>query len=520
MNAFDYSHGEGRPALAKILATIGPASEDEAVLRRLIELGASAFRLNFSHGTVEEHKERLQRIRAVAKDMDKPVAVLGDLPGPKIRVGKVPDEGIELHQGDDVVFTESVGVAEQRQEDGKTVTYLPTTYPKLIDEVNPGQRVLINDGAIRMLAIECDHCTELRCVVTIPGLVTTGKGINLPETDISAPAIAEHDWNLACWAIENGVDFLAMSFVRSADEITEFISRIDQYRGYDTNADCGPGTEAFRTRVRIVAKIEKPQAVADIDRIADAADIIMVARGDLGVEMDIARVPAAQKRIIEASSLAGTPVIVATQMLETMITSATPTRAEASDVANAVFDGTDAVMLSGETAVGAHPDLVVDTMRRIIVAAEERTAELPPRATPPRKFRESRNHVAAMAHGAWHTAHDIHAQAVVVWSQSGGSAQFLSQNNFGVPIVAYSSDRTSCRRMALLGGVIALHREAPPNLTEWTDMVDDDLQRLGIAPRGAPVIMMAGKPLGSTRNTNTMATHLVGQPGGGYRGHG
>ncbi|MEM8756778.1 MAG: pyruvate kinase [Planctomycetota bacterium] len=492
------------PTIARIVATIGPASESAEMVRRLITLGVRVFRFNFSHGSFEEHGRRLKTVRAVAAELDMPIAVLGDLPGPKIRCGTVPDGGIDLRVGQDVIFTRAVDEAELREEHGRRVAVFPTTYPRLIDEVEVGQRVLLNDGAVRMLSVESVG-GELRCRVTVGGLITTGKGINLPETQISAPAVGPRDWEICQWAVNHGVDFLAMSFVRRAAEVRDLRAKLEGICASNPNI-----AEQHGSRIPIVSKIEKPQAVEEIEAIADASDAVMVARGDLGVEMDIAETPVTQRRIFDACRHTGTPVIVATQMLETMIESSSPTRAEASDVSNAVYDGSDAVMLSGETAVGKHPDLVVETMTRIIRATESAMQKLPRRATPPPMFAAKKYRIAAIAHGAWHVAQDFAAELVVCWSQQGGIARFLSQNNFRIPVVAYSSDARFTRRMALLGGVSTFEREAPASIPDWVHMVDADLVRKGWAHPGSRIVLVAGQPLGVPGSASSIITHIVG----------
>jgi pyruvate kinase len=270
----------------------------------------------------------------------------------------------------------------------------------------------------------------------------------------------------------------------------------------------------------IVAKIEKPQAVADLGAIIDATDAVMVARGDLGVEMDIARVPVVQKEILAACDRAAKPCIVATQMLETMIENPSPTRAEASDVANAVFDGADAVMLSGETAAGKHPALVVETMCRIVSAAEAFLRRQHRPASPPSKFIAAHQSTAALAAGAWSVARDINAKAVVCWSQQGGTARYLSQTGFDIPIVAYSSDPRATRRMALLRGVWPVCEPAPESgrLSDWNERADAELLRRGLAQAGDAIVLVAGLPLGQANATNTIAVHRVGEPTGAYRG--
>ncbi|MBX3367101.1 MAG: pyruvate kinase [Phycisphaeraceae bacterium] len=513
MNATQESRqGGARPIAARIVATLGPASESSEVVAKLILAGITVFRLNFSHGEFAAHLARLQTVRNVAHRLGRPTAVMGDLQGPKIRVGKVAAPGLMLEAGQDVVFR--VDMKEAAVEKG--VVVLPTTYAAMVGEVAPGQRVLINDGAIRMLALEADLGRgELRARVTNGGLVTSGKGINLPESDVKAPAITERDWVCVEWAVENGLDFLALSFVREASEVLELKERLSGMCSVRYDVDkSGQGAS-----IPVIAKIEKPQAVANLDSIVQAADAVMVARGDLGVEMDIAKVPVVQHRILAACGQWGKPCIVATQMLETMTENASPTRAEASDVANAIFDGADAVMLSGETAVGKHPVLVVETMRRIIEAAEEQVLSEFRDAKPPTRMIEQRYRTAALAHGAWYLARDLQAKAIVCWSESGGSARYLSQTGFAVPILAYSSSGRSTRRMGLLRGVTAIECKPPPTgrLGDWATLVEKDLLARGWVKPGDSVILMAGKPLGVARVVDSMAVMTIGDPTSGFR---
>jgi pyruvate kinase len=497
----------------KIVATIGPASESPDTVGRLIEAGVSVFRLNFSHGTLADHARRLGVIRGAAAAASRPVGVLGDLCGPKIRLGPVP-EGAVLNAGDEVVIWGSeAGVGINRGEPGLDGRSLVVTHAGIAQDVRPGHRVLIADGSVRMLATSCDLGAPgggvVRCVVHVGGAIGTGKGVNLPDSRLRVASITARDVECIDWAIEHDLDFLALSFVRRAEEIRELRERLV------ARAPAG------RAPIPIVAKIEKPEAVAALEEIVEAADAIMVARGDLGVEMDIAQVPVVQRRILASAQSWGKPCIVATQMLETMIQSSTPTRAEASDVANAVFDGADAVMLSGETAIGKHPVLVVETMQRIVRAAEEHALAQPWDESPPRRLVESKYRTAALAHGAWHVARDIGARLVVCWSEQGGTARYLSQNNFRVPIVAYSGDERSSRQMALLAGVTPIFARPPASglLRDWTDMVERDLLDRGWGRVGDPVVLLAGKPLGVAKATNSIAILHLGDPTGGYRSH-
>ncbi|MEZ6234257.1 MAG: pyruvate kinase [Phycisphaerales bacterium] len=533
--------GPTRVSRTRIVATIGPASDSPAMVERLINAGVNIFRFNFSHGTLDDHARRLATVRAVAQRMGRPVGCLGDLQGPKIRVGKIgsgfrPEgPGVELAAGDEVVIdpdatdaavealdnaaasNDAHAVAAPDAQPRRLIT-LPTDYEPIGREVLPGHRVLINDGNIRMLAVEGDD-RRLRCSVTVGGLVTSRKGINLPDSRLSAPAITEDDWDCVEFAVNHGLDFLALSFVRNAAEVELLKDRLAGMCPADRSQSesvLGSGTPSY---IPVIAKIEKPEALANLDAIVDAADGIMVARGDLGVEMDIAQVPVAQKRILDACDRWGKPSIVATQMLETMIDAATPTRAEASDVANAIFDGAGAVMLSAETATGKHPVLVVETMSRIIQAAEARIDETPMRADPPAVLQERRYFTAALAHGAWHVARDVGAVAVACWSENGGTARYLSQNDFRVPIVAYSSNPRATRRMSLLRGVTPIHAPPPASgrLSDWGDRVEADLLAAGLVRPNDAVVLLAGKPLGRVYSTSTLAVHRIGSPTGGYR---
>jgi len=523
---------------ARIVATIGPASESPASVERLIAAGVDIFRFNFSHGTLADHQRRLETVRSTATRLQKSVGCLGDLCGPKIRVGTVPNlrpadaqpdcaprpdlPGVIVNPGDEILIDPAAPHASVRTTTTgrttlRTVT-LPTSYAPIIREALPGHRVLINDGAIRMLAIDASPAA-LRCSVTVGGLITTRKGINLPDSRLSAPAITDEDWTAVEWAVAHGLDFLALSFVRTPDEVHLLKDRLaGMCPSNKSNSErvLGEGTPSI---IPVIAKIEKPEALANIDAILDAADAIMVARGDLGVEMDIAQVPIAQKRILAACENWGKPSIVATQMLETMIDNAQPTRAEASDVANAIFDGAGAVMLSGETATGKHPALVVETMRRIILAAETRLDEMPMVDSPPKVLQERRYSTAALAHGAWHVVSDVGAVAVVCWSENGGTARYLSQNDFRVPILAYSSNPRATRRMSILRGVTPILADPPESglLSEWNARVEHDLLTMGLAKRDDPIVLLAGRPLGRVYATSTLAVHRVGSPTGGYR---
>lgn len=493
-------------ALTKLLATIGPASEPEAVLTRLIESGVTLFRVNFSHGTLEDAERRVNAIRAVVDRLGVPVAIMGDLSGPKIRVGLVQEPGITVDAGDEVEIHATSGIS---RADGDRVM-LTCTYPHIAAEVETGHRVLINDGAIRMLAVDSNG-GALICRVTTGGLITSNKGINLPDSDLSVPALTEKDWKCAEWAVRHRLDFLALSFVRTARDVIQLRDRLahlctPERMGMDTGIDDAAYV------IPVIAKIETPQAVANIDSILQHSDAIMVARGDLGVEIDLARVPVIQKRLVQAAHDFGKPCIVATQMLESMISQPHPTRAEVSDVANAILDGADCVMLSGETAVGKYPVLAADTVRRVALATEEELRLHPQSERPPARLREARERVAALAHGAWHIARDVDAKIVVVWSQNGSTARHLSRNNFQVPVVAFTTDPSATRRMNLLYGVVPMLVDSiPSHRSDFAEMADRTVLQAGLVQRGDPIVLLGGKPLGQPGTTNTVALRYAGE---------
>src|SRR5687768_12411443 len=340
----------------KIVATLGPASDEVECLRRLFQAGVDVCRLNFSHGTLDQHLQVLRNIREAAVVAEHPIAVLGDLGGPKIRLGQVADEGgtggMPIKVGDELVIQREPVVGSDRR--------VSTTYAQFTDDVAIGDRVLVEDGMLRFVCVEKTP-DALKCACTVGGVLKSAKGINLPNTVVKIPSITDRDWECVAWAIENELDYLALSFVRKADDLVLLREHLRHHE-----AD-----------IQLIAKIEKAEALRDIDAIIEASDGLMVARGDLGVEMDVAQVPIIQKDLIRRGQVAGKPVIVATQMLQSMIEQPSPTRAEVSDVANAIFDGTDAVMLSGETSVGKFPVGVVHTMAHIAEKTEEYLAREP-----------------------------------------------------------------------------------------------------------------------------------------------
>ncbi|MHC4949073.1 MAG: pyruvate kinase [Planctomycetota bacterium] len=496
-------HAASPPTLTRIIATVGPATRAGAVLERLIRAGVDIFRLNFSHGDLDEHGRYVDSIRGAAEATGMPVAILGDLQGPRIRLGPVADGPIDVPTGSHVTIQREPVTASAHDRPLR----FSCTYRRLVEDVEPGQRLLIGDGRVRMLVFD-KRPEEFECTVTHGGLVDTGRGINLPETDLSVAPLSDRDWACVRWAIDREIDFLAQSFVRAPGEVERLVEGIAEIARQASR----PGWT-----LPVIAKIEHPKAVERIDEIVAAADGIMVARGDLGVEMELARVPVIQRQLVAATRAWGKPCIVATQMLETMIDSPSPTRAEVSDVAGAIFDGVDAVMLSGETAIGRYPLLAVEHMQQVARHTETSLASMPAVEAPPARLVAARDWTAAVAHGVWTIAQDAEARLVVVWSQSGAAARALSQNAFQVPIVAFTSDLRAARRMQILRGVQPLHTTAPSDLGGFTTMADELLVERGWARPGDVCILVAGAPIGASGVTDSLAIHRIGHPGTGFR---
>ena len=469
----------------KIIATLGPASANEQTITSLIDNGSDIFRLNFSHGSLENHKQTLDMINQVRDRHTHTVAVIGDLCGPKIRTSNIEPDGGEIHADQEITILNN-------NETG-TVEKFGTNYENFTRDVKVGQRILIDDGQLA-LQVTKQPGDKIVCRVIVGGPLHSHKGINLPDTELNIPSITEHDWRCAEWAIENQLDYLALSFVRTADEIQKL-------KDYIRKAD---------SDIQVIAKIEKPEAVSNLDDIARVSDALLVARGDLGVEMDLARVPMIQKQITALGRKLGKPVIVATQMLQSMIESPTPTRAEVNDVANAIMDFADTLMLSGETAVGKNPIQAVKTIRQIAQVTE---AYLDQSDAPRPKIQtaEELALTAAMARSVAQITDDTDAKLVAVWSQTGSSARLLSKARIDVPILALSSDLQICRQMALHYGVIPRCVAIPEGITELSDLVDElAMQRKWVAP-GDQIVIVAGRPLGAAGTTNAIMVHTVTQ---------
>lgn len=459
-----------------IIATLGPASWEEPQLEQLIEAGATIVRLNFSHGDEASHGRTLERVRAVAERLGTHIGVLGDLPGPKIRLTDVPEGGIELETGGRLVFVRGLDMAAA--VDGEL--RVGCTIDNIFTDVQAGHRVLIDDGLVRLVATDCEE-DRLVCEVEVPGRISSRKGVNLPDTDLDIDMPTDRDRRFAAWAIEHGLDWVAMSFVRSADDV----------RSLDEHMRAVAGTG--HRPIPIIAKMEVPRAIEHARSIVEVVDAMMVARGDLGVEMDLALVPSIQKHLLAVARDARIPCIVATQMLQSMVDSPVPTRAEASDVANAIFDGADAVMLSGETAVGAWPVEAVRTMHRISCITESTMRALsistggdlePSDAGPP-------GPMETLVDAAWTAALASDAACIVVPSRSGAHARHLSRNEFQLPVLALSDDPRVVRRMLLLRGVTPVQVECMPDRASLVSVADALVREHGWAEEGETIVIVA-----------------------------
>jgi pyruvate kinase len=473
----------------KIVATLGPASSHPERLYELFVAGVDVCRLNFSHGTLDEALQMLRNIRQAATRWKQPIAVLGDLCGPKIRLGKVSDQngtgGMPIATGDDLIIQREPIVGGQGR--------VSSIYKHLVDDVLIGHRVLIEDGLLRFICIDKSF-GQLVCKCTAGGILKTSKGINLPDSSVSIPSITDRDWECVDWAIENDLDYLALSFVRKAEDL-------QLLREHLTNKAAD---------IHLIAKIEMSEALKQIDAIIDASDGLMVARGDLGVEMDMAEVPIIQKDLIRRCQTAGKPVIVATQMLQSMIEASSPTRAEVSDVANAIFDGADAVMLSGETSVGKFPVDTVLMMAHIAEVTEKYLAKIDAEKEPNLKLKML--HLsAAVAQGVWRIVHVLKAKIVVVWSQTGATARIFSKLRFNIPIVALSSDHRALRRMAIHYGVLPQELAAPNDLPELVAQTEE-LVRAQMASIGDRIVIVAGSSMGTPGTMNSIIVHTLGDP--------
>ncbi|MGW0734638.1 pyruvate kinase [Streptomyces sp. NPDC002851] len=470
---------------AKIVCTLGPATDSYDQIKALVEAGMDVARFNLSHGTYAEHEERFARVRKAADETGRNVGILADLQGPKIRLGRFTEGPVLLERGDDFTITVEEGIEGDRSVCG-------TTYDGLAADVTPGERILVDDGKVTLEVTEVDG-PHVRTTVVEGGMVSDHKGLNLPGVAVSVPALSEKDVEDLRWALRTGADIIALSFVRSGRDI-EDVHRIMHEEG---------------RKLPVIAKVEKPQAVANIDDIVAAFDGLMVARGDLGVEMPLEQVPIVQKRAIKLAKRNAKPVIVATQMLDSMIDNSRPTRAEASDVANAVIDGTDAVMLSGETSVGKYPVETVKTMSRIVEAAEE---DILAKGLPPITERSKpRTQGGAVARAAADMGDFLGAKFLVAFTQSGDTVKRLSRYRSPIPLLAFTPDPATRAQLNLTWGVETFLGPHVDSTDAMVAQVDEELLRIGRCQKGDIVIITAGSPPGVPGSTNLVRVHHIGE---------
>jgi pyruvate kinase len=469
----------------KIVCTIGPSSEAPEMLKKLIGAGMNVARLNFSHGDFEEHGSRMNNIRAVSKELGANTAILLDTKGPEIRTGKLKEEPIELIQDEHVVLTteEILGDA----------TRISITYADLPNDVNIGSTILIDDGLIGLKVVAVEG-TEIKCLIVNGGTLKSKKGVNVPGVSISLPGITEKDRADIIFGIQQGVDFIAASFVRKAVDVMEIRSLLEEY-----NAN----------HIQIISKIENQEGVDNLDEILQVSDGLMVARGDLGVEIPAEEVPLVQKMMIKKSNFAGKPVITATQMLDSMQRNPRPTRAEASDIANAIFDGTDAIMLSGETAAGKYPIESIQTMSRI---AERAELALEYREMLVKQSLAQQTTVTeAISQSVANSALDLDARAIITATESGYTARMISKYRPKAPIIAVTPIPQVMRRLALIWGVVAVEGEVARSTDEMFEMAVDACVNAGHIHLGDLVVITAGVPVGRSGTTNLIKVHQVGE---------
>lgn len=473
---------EMRIRKTKIVCTIGPSSESSETIEKMIKAGMDIARLNFSHGTFEEHLEKIRTIREVSSRLGKHVAILQDLSGPKIRIGTVKEGGVELKKGKIFILTNREIIGD---EQGASVNY-----PYLPQEVKQGDKILLSDGTIELKVLEKDE-RDIKCMVVIGGFLSSHKGINVPEGAILASSFTEKDAKDLMFGIKNGVDMISLSYVKRASDI----ERVKDFL-----------KEQNTTNIPIIAKIERKEALGNIDEILSISDGIMVARGDLGVETPLEKVPNVQKMLIKKANAIGKPVITATQMLKSMVEHIQPTRAEVTDVVNAIYDGTDAIMLSEETASGKYPVEAVQMMDRIALACEE---EFPHEKFLTREINNKTNLPQAISHVASLLAKEVKASVIVTPTESGSTSRWVSRLRPAQPILALSRHLSTVRNLKLCWGVF------PALVEDWKD-TDDMLEKakrlpkeIGLASKGDKIVIIAGVPISIPGTTNLIKVEII-----------
>jgi len=475
-----------RPTKTKIIATLGPATATRERLRELLDAGLDACRLNFSHGTLAEHERSLETVRSLAAERDEPICVIGDLGGPKIRLGDFAGGPVDVAVGQTVKFV--------RGTEACTAERLTVSYPGFVDEVAVGHRVYVDDGLVRFLVVD-RKSDELICTCTAAGRLAPRKGVNLPDTLLNTSALTDKDRVDLEWALAHDLDYVALSFVRLPEDLYE-LKRLIKRAG---------------SELRVIIKIEKIEAIEHLDELIANTDAVLVARGDLGVETDLWRVPLIQKDVVARCQRAGVPVIVATQMLQSMINSPMPTRAEVSDVANAVFDRADAVMLSGETSVGQFPVQAVEIMNRIVTATEDFLAARPPTEFGAPAVAARYRPTAAVAHAAVQAALDLGARVVAVWTATGATARMVAKHRLPMPVVALTFNPRVYRQTNLLFGVLPVRVEPVQDPDKMPKILDRLLLERRLVLPGDLVVVVTSRRPHTPGATDTTLVHRVGE---------
>lgn len=476
---------------AKIVCTLGPSSNTKETIRDLVTAGMNVARLNFSHGTHEAHGEKIDLLREISNEMGVPITILQDLQGPKLRIGILPKGGVDLKAGDFVTLSSSESFVPDDAD-----IYIPFEIPELHKSLQPGNHILLDDGHLE-LEVKAINGERIDAIVILGGLLKSNKGVNLPGANLSTPIFTEKDREDLKFGLLKGVDLVAISFVRSADDIVTIRKAIKEL---------SESTQAAKTP--IIAKMERPEALDDLEAIMEVTDGVMVARGDLGVEMTPADVPIAQKEIIACANAYGKLVITATQMLDSMINNPRPTRAEATDVANAIFDGTDAVMLSGETAAGKFPVESVQMMASIIERAEvdlEKWGKFDYAASLA-KQQDS----LSITRAAKELAHDRNVAAIIVFTQSGRTARLMSKARPNVPIFAFTPELNTYQQMGLFWGVTPLFVPYADTLETMLKHVETAIATTTKLEKGQKVILISGFPVGAFRQPNLALLYTLG----------
>jgi len=478
----------------KIVCTIGPASWEPQMLRKLIRAGMDVVRLNMSHADHSVHAESIRKVREAAAELGKPIAIMADLQGPKLRIGEIAGGQIEIESGERVTLTTRDIIGERTNDGGDVAAVIPVRYEYLPQDVKPGERILIDDGLIELQALGVNG-PNIFCTVINGGPISNHKGVNLPGSNLSIPSITDKDWEDLKFALEQKVDWVALSFVRTGDEII----RLKEFTLDYTDAS---------TPVRVIAKIEKPQALDHMEQIIAVADGIMVARGDLGIEIPPQRVPLVQKDLIRAANAAGKPVITATQMLDSMVRNPRPTRAEASDVANAILDGTDAIMLSGETATGKYP---IEAVRTMVDIAQEIESKMLSEAWGPPDYVEkaARDVTDAVSHATSETAEALRATAIITATASGRTARAVAKFRPHAPIIATTPHEIVQRQLMLSWGVFPLLSTRATRISRVIRHSIELAAKAGFVQEGNRVVITAGTANNLPGMTNLMSVEMV-----------